>query len=302
MKILECVPNISEGRNLEIVERIVDQVRQVEGVKLLDYSSDPDHNRSVLTYLGEPEKVLEATKAMTLKSLELIDMSQHQGAHPRIGALDVVPFIPIRDVEKKDAIEISRQFGRFLGKQNVPVYYYEDAATRPERKNLANIRKGQYEGLEDKLKQPEWEPDEGPAVFNPKAGATVTGVRFPLIAFNVNLHTTDIEIAKQIARAVRHISGGFRYVKAMGVFLEEQNMVQVSMNLTNYTKTPIPRVLETIRMEAARRGVAVAGTEIIGAIPMGALEEIVKHYLQTHNFDLRQVIEYSLLSDKYDPG
>jgi glutamate formiminotransferase len=295
MKILECVPNISEGRNLEIVERIVDQVRQVEGVKLIDYTSDPDHNRSVLTYLGEPEKVLEATKAMTLKALELIDMCQHQGAHPRIGAIDVVPFIPIREVAKEEAIEIAQQFGRFLGEQDVPVYYYEDAATRPERKNLANIRKGQYEALEDKLKMPEWEPDEGPATFNPKAGATVTGVRFPLIAFNVNLHTSDVEIAQRIAKAVRHISGGFHYVKAIGLLLEEQNMAQVSMNLTNYTKTPIPRVLETIRMEAARHGVTVAGTEIIGAIPMGALEEIVKHYLQTHDFNLRQVIEYSLI-------
>ena len=176
----------------------------------------------------------------------------------------------------------------------MPVYYYEDSATRPGRKNLATIRKGQYESLEDKLKKPEWEPDEGPAVFNPQAGATVTGVRFPLIAFNVNLHTTDVEIAQRIAKAVRHINGGFRYVKAMGLFLEEQNMAQVSMNLTNYTKTPIPRVLETIRMEAARYGISIAGTEIIGAIPMGVLEEIVKHYLQTHDFELSQVIEYSL--------
>jgi glutamate formiminotransferase len=177
----------------------------------------------------------------------------------------------------------------------VPVYYYEDAATRPERINLAKIRKGQYEALPEKLKAPEWAPDEGPAEFNPKAGATVTGVRFPLIAFNVNLHTTDVDIAQRIAQAVRHISGGFRYVKAMGLLLEEQNMAQVSMNLTNYTKTPIPRVLETIRMEAARHGVSVAGTEIVGSIPMGALEEIVKHYVQTHDFELSQVIEYSLL-------
>ena len=295
MKILECVPNISEGRNLKLVEQVVNEVRQIKGVKLLDYSSDSDHNRSVLTYLGEPAHVLEATKAMALKALELIDMRQHQGAHPRIGALDVVPFVPIRDVETEEAVEVARQFGRFLGAQGVSVYYYEDAATRPERENLANIRKGQYEGLEKKLKKPEWEPDEGPATFNPKTGATVTGARFPLIAFNVNLHTTDIELAHRIARAVRHINGGFRYVKAMGVFLEEQNMAQVSMNLTNYTKTPIPRVLETIRMEAARHGVTVAGTEIIGAIPMGAIEEIVKHYLQTHDFELSQVIEYSLL-------
>ena len=271
MKILECVPNISEGTNLDVVEQIVDQLRQVEGVKILNYSSDADHNRSVLTYLGQPEAVLAATQKMALKALELIDMSQQQGSHPRMGAIDVVPFIPIRGVETEEAIDVARQFGRFLGEHGVPVYYYEDAATRPERVNLANVRQGQYEALPEKLKNPEWVPDEGPAEFNPRAGATATGVRFPLVAFNVNLHTTDVEVARRIGQAVRHISGGFRYVKAMGLALEEQNMVQVSMNLTNYTKTPIPRVLETIRMEAARHGVAVAGTEIVGAIPLGAL-------------------------------
>jgi glutamate formiminotransferase len=295
MKILECVPNISEGRDLAVVEQIVEQVRQTEGVRLLDYSSDPDHNRSVLTYLGEPQKVLDATKSMTLKALELIDMNGQQGSHPRIGAVDVVPFIPIRNMEKAEAVEIARQYGQFLGEQGLPVYFYEDAATRPERKNLAKIRKGQYEALPEKLQQPEWLPDEGPAVFNARAGATVTGVRFPLIAFNVNLHTTDVTIAQRIAKSVRHISGGFRYVKAMGLFLDDQNMAQVSMNLTNYTKTPIPLVLETVRMEAARHGVAVAGTEIIGAIPMGAMEEIMKHYVQAHDFTLDRVIESSLL-------
>ena len=295
MHILECVPNISEGRNSDVVEQVVGQIRQVTGVKLLDYSSDPDHNRSVLTYLGEPEQVLEATKAMALKALELIDMTQHQGSHPRMGAIDVVPFIPIRGITGRDAVAVARQFGRFLGQQGVPVYYYEDAASRPERVNLAKIRKGQYEGLEEKLKKPEWLPDEGPATFNPRTGATVTGVRFPLVAFNVNLHTRDVEIGERIAKAVRHINGGFRYVKAMGLLLEEQNLVQVSMNLTNYEKTPIPRVLETIRMEAARHGVLIAGTEIIGAIPLGAMEEIVKHYVQAHEFDINQVIETALL-------
>jgi glutamate formiminotransferase len=295
MHILECVPNISEGKNLDIVEQVVDQIRQVSGVKLLDYSSDADHNRSVLTYLGEPASVLEATKAMALKTLELVDMRQHRGSHPRMGAIDVAPFIPIRGMSTREAVSVARQFGHFLGEQGVPVYYYEDAATRPERVNLAKIRKGQYEALEAKLQQPEWEPDEGPAVFNARAGATVTGVRFPLIAFNVNLHTRDVEIGQRIAKAVRHISGGFRYVKAMGLYLDETEQVQVSMNLTNYEKTPIPRVLETIRMEAARHGVMIAGTEIIGAVPLGAMEEIVKHYLQAHEFDLNQVIETALL-------
>ena len=297
MKILMCIPNISEGKNPEIVERIVDELRRVAGVKILNYSSDPDHHRSVLTYLGEPEPVLEATKAMATKAIELIDMTRHQGAHPRIGAVDVVPFVPMRGIETEEAVGIARQFGRFLGEQGVPVYYYEEAATRPERVNLATIRKGQYEGLADKLKDPNWTPDEGPAVFNPKAGATVTGARFPLIAFNVNLHTDDVEIAHRIARAVRHIDGGFRYVKAIGLDLEEQGIVQVSMNLTNYTKTPIPRVVETIRMEAARHGVSIAGSELIGTMPLGALEEVVKHYLQVHDFDLSQIVEYSLIGE-----
>ena len=295
MKILMCIPNISEGRNREVVEQVAAEIRAVTGVKLLDYSSDADHNRSVLTYLGESEPVLAATQAMALKALELIDMTRHQGAHPRLGVVDVVPFVPLQGIETAEAVELARRFGRFLGEQGVPVYYYEDAATRPERVNLADIRRGQYEGLPDKLKDPAWTPDEGPAVFNPQAGATVTGARFPLIAFNVNLRTTDVKIAKKIAQRVRHSSGGFRYVKAMGVDLAEQGLVQVSMNLINYTKTPLPVVLETIRAEAARYGVAVAGTELIGTMPMAALEEVIQYYLQMHDFKLNQIVEYDLL-------
>ena len=295
MKILMCIPNISEGRNREVVEQVAAEIRAVTGVKLLDYSSDADHNRSVLTYLGEPEPVLAATQAMALKALELIDMTRHQGAHPRLGVVDVVPFVPLQGIETAEAVELARRFGRFLGEQGVPVYYYEDAATRPERVNLADIRRGQYEGLPDKLKDPAWTPDEGPAVFNPQAGATVTGARFPLIAFNVNLRTTDVKIAKKIAQRVRHSSGGFRYIKAMGVDLAEQGLAQVSMNLTNYTKTPLPVVLETIRAEAARYGVAVAGTELVGTMPMAALEEVIQYYLQMHDFKLNQIVEYNLL-------
>ena len=271
MKILMCVPNISEGTNLETVEQVVDKIRQTDGVKLLDYSSDADHNRSVLTYLGSPAAVLQASKAMALKALELIDMAQHQGSHPRMGAIDVVPFVPVRGIETEEAVEISRQFGQFLGAQGVPVYYYEDSATRPERENLAKVRKGQYEALPEKLQDPAWLPDEGPATFNAKSGATAVSARYPLVAFNVNLRTTDVEIAQRIAKAVRHINGGYRF------------------------KTPVPRVLETIRMEAARHGVSVAGTEIVGTLPLGAVEEIMKHYVQAHDFDLNQVIETSLL-------
>jgi glutamate formiminotransferase len=293
--VLLCEPNISEGRDLEVVKQVVDQVRRFDEVKILDYSSDADHNRSVLTYLGEPEPVLEATKAMAAKALELIDMAKHQGSHPRMGAVDVVPFVPVRNVGREEAVQVARRFGRFVGDLAVPVYYYEEAATRPERKRLPNIRKGQYEGLEEKLKDPAWVPDEGPTTFNPKSGAVVTGVRFPLIAFNVNLRTADLSIADRIAKAVRHINGGFRYVRAIGLSLEEQGMVQVSMNLVNYTKTPIPRVLETIRSEAARYGVNVVGTELVGPVPLGALEEVLKHYLQVHDFSMEQIIETALL-------
>lgn len=294
-RVLLCEPNISEGRDLQVVEQVLDQVRRVEGVKILDYSSDADHHRSVLTYLGEPDAVLEATKAMAAKALELIDMTKHQGAHPRIGAVDVVPFVPVRNVETEEAVEVARQFGKFVGGLGVPVYYYEEAATRPERQKLPAIRKGQYEALEEKLKDPAWVPDEGPATFNAKSGAMVTGVRFPLIAFNVNLRTTDLSIANRIAKAVRHINGGYRYVRAIGLSLEEEGMVQVSMNLVNYTKTPIPRVLETIRSECARYGVNVAGAELVGPVPLGALEEVLKHYLQVHDFSLEQIIETAIL-------
>jgi glutamate formiminotransferase / 5-formyltetrahydrofolate cyclo-ligase len=295
MRILSCVPNISEGRNLELVEKVLAQIRPIKDVKITECSSDPDHNRTVITYLGRPEAVLEATRVMAAKAVELIDMARHQGSHPRQGAVDVVPFIPVRGVDTAEAVEISRMFGRFLGGLGVPVYYYEDSATRPERTLLTRIRKGQYEALEEKLKLPEWVPDEGPVRFNPKAGATVTGARFPLIALNVNLRTRDLAIAESIAKGVRFINGGFRFVRAIGLALENEGMVQVSMNLTNYTRTPIPRVMEAIRSEAARYGVPVAGAELVGPVPLGALEEPLKHYLQLHTFSMTQIIENNLL-------
>ncbi len=294
-KILLCEPNISEGRHLALVEQVAGEVRAVPGVKLLDYSSDPDHNRSVFTYLGSPEAVLEATQCLAKKTFELIDMSAHHGSHPRQGALDVAPFIPIRGMSSAEAVEVARAFGRYVGSLGVPVYYYEDAATRPERKNLPDIRKGEYEALPEKAGKPEWLPDEGPAVFNAKSGATVTGARFPLVAFNVNLRTTDVTVADRIAKAVRHVSGGYRYVRALGLALEDKGMVQVSMNLINYEKTPVSRVLETIRSEAARYGVAIAGTELVGPVPLGVLEEVARYYLQLHEFSTEQVIEVALI-------
>ncbi len=295
MQILSCVPNISEGRDKDLIEKVVDELRRVEGVNISSISSDPDHNRTVLTYLGRPDAVLAATKTMAAKAVELIDMSRHKGSHPRQGAVDVVPFIPVRGIETAEAVEISREFGRFLGGLGVPVYYYEDSATRSERTLLTSIRKGEYEALAQKLTQPEWAPDEGPARFNPKSGATVTGARFPLIAMNVNLRTSDLDIAQTIAKGVRFINGGYRYVRAIGLALAEGGMVQVSMNLTNYARTPIPRVLETVRSEAGRHGVAVAGVELVGPVPLGALEEPLRHYLQLHTFSMDQIIENSLL-------
>ena len=294
-KIVLCEVNVSEGRDLSVVEQIVDQVRQADRVRLLDYSADADHHRAVVTYLGEPEAVLEATKRLASKAVELIDMRQHQGSHPRMGAVDVVPFVPVRGVQTEEVVELARAFGRFWGSMGVPTYYYEEAATRPERRSLPAIRKGQYEALPEKLAQQDWKPDEGPAEFNARSGATVTGVRTPLVAFNVNLKTSDLAIADRIARAVRHINGGFRYVRAMGLALDGQDMVQVSMNLINVEKTPIPRVLETIRFEAQRHGVSVAGSELIGPVPMNALEEVLRHYLQCHDFSTEQIIEMALL-------
>ena len=295
MRALMCIPNISEGIRLDVVEQVVEAIRTVAGIRLLKVSSDADHNRTVLSYLGAPDAVLEATRHMAQRAFELIDMSQHSGSHPRLGAVDVVPFVPVRGVNMDEAVEISRAFGHFVGEMGIPVYYYERSATCPGRQSLPAIRKGEYEGLAEKLADPEGQPDEGPAVFSPRSGAVVTGARFPLVAFNVNLCTTDLSLAKRIARAVRHISGGYRYVRAMGVELGDKGLVQVSMNVTNYEKTPLPRILETVRAEAARYGVNVAGTELIGAVPLGVLEQVTRHYLQSHDLESGQIVEMSLL-------
>ena len=294
-KVLMCKANISEGRRKEVLEGVAAAVRAVAGVTLADWSGDPDHNRAVYTLLGSPGAVLEGAKALTESALDNIDMSTHEGEHPRMGAVDVVPFIPLREMETEEAVEVAREYGAWLGARGVPVFYYEYAATRPERESLPKIRKGQYEALPEKFKDPAWAPDEGPAEFNPRSGATVTGARFPLVAFNVNLKTDDLEVAQTIARAVRHINGGYRFVRGMGFALEDKGMVQVSMNLLNYEKTPVHRVLETIRSEASRYGVQIAGTELIGSVPLGALEEVVRFYLQTHEFAIDQVVETALL-------
>lgn len=291
-KIVECVPNFSEGRDKAVIEAIVDEVRKTAGVKLLDYSSDTDHNRTVVTFVGGPEGVREAAFRLAKKAGELIDMSVHQGGHPRMGATDVIPFIPITDVTMEDCAALARAVGQRIGEElAVPVYLYEDAATRPERKNLSDVRKGQYEGFFEKIKDADWRPDYGPAAMNAKAGATAVGARFPLVAYNVNLGTSDIEVANSIAKVVRHIGGGLRFVKAMGVKLDERNIVQVSMNLTNYEKTAVYRAHEMVKMEAKRYGVPVVGAEVVGLLPMKALIDCAEYYLQLENFDINQVLE-----------
>ena len=294
-KLVECVPNFSEGRNKDIVEKIVDEVRKINGVKLLDYSSDEDHNRSVITMIGEPGKIKEALLNASKVAIELIDMSKHQGAHPRMGAVDVVPFTPVSDITMEECIELAKEVGEEFGKLNIPVYLYEDAATKPERKNLADIRKGQYEGFFEKIKEESWKPDFGPQAMNIKSGCSAIGARVPLVAFNVNLGTDDVEIAKAIAKKVRFIGGGLRFVKAIGLKLEERNIVQVSMNLVNYEKTAVYRAFEMVKMEAKRYGVPVVGSEVIGTVPMRALLDCAEYYLQIENFDVNQILEKRLL-------
>jgi glutamate formiminotransferase len=298
MKILECVPNFSEGRDEKKVEEIVAEVRKISGVKLLDYFSDSDHNRTVVTFIGDPEGVKQAALRSSLRALEGIDMRTHIGGHPRLGAVDVVPFVPIRGMGMKEAAGIAHQFGREFGEMGeVPVYFYGEAATDPRRKKLADIRKGEYEGLREKLSIPGWEPDAGARTFNPKSGATVVGARFPLIAFNVNLRTQNLDFAKRVARKIRESSGGIPSVQALGVELKERRMVQVSMNLTDYRRTSIPKVVEFIRAEIAGTGVEIAETELVGVLPLEALEDVVREYLKMPEFTPEQVIETHLLEE-----
>lgn len=290
MKTLMAEVNFSEGRNADIIKQVEAAMRDGAPIELMEISSDADHNRTVFTYKGEPQNVLDATKRLCAKAVELIDMTKHTGAHPRIGAVDVVPFIPVKEVSIDEALEVCRSFGHFMGSLGVPTYYYEDAATCEERKSLPKIRKGQYEGLSEKMLDPAWAPDEGPAVFNAKSGATVTGVRFPLVAFNVNLQTKDLEIGKKIVKAVRAVTGGYQYVRAIALSLEERDgIVQVSMNLTNYEKTPIHRVFETIKSEASQYGVGIIDCDLVGPVPVYALQDVLKFYLRTHNFKLDQL-------------
>lgn len=298
-RIVECVPNFSEGRDPEVIRRIVDRMRQVPGVRVLDVESDPDHNRSVVTLVGSPEAVERAAFEGIAEAAALIDMRKHKGAHPRMGATDVVPFVPVRGITMEECVAMARRLGERVGRElRIPVYLYEAAATRPDRQNLADVRRGEYEGLSEEIRtNPDRAPDFGPAEMGP-AGATAIGARPFLIAFNVNLNTSDLKIAKAIAKAVRHSSGGFRHCKALGV--PAGSVVQVTMNMTDSRQTPLHRVVETIRSEASRYGVAVVESEIVGLAPAEALLDAARWYLSLHRFSDEQILENRLAEEGDD--
>ncbi|MGQ9478168.1 MAG: glutamate formimidoyltransferase [Candidatus Bipolaricaulia bacterium] len=285
MKLIEAVPNISEGRDREKIEAIVAEVRAIRGVALLDVDPDPDHNRTVITFAGPPEAIEEAALRLTARAVELIDLNKHHGEHPRMGAVDVLPFVPLREATMAECVELAKRVGKRINEEfKIPVYLYAEAATRAERQDLANIRKGEFEGFPAKILEPDWAPDFGERRVHPTAGVMAVGARPPLIAYNVNLGTSDLEIGKKIAQAVRFSSGGLRYVKALAFELKERGLVQVSMNMTDYRKTPLHRAFELIKREAARYGVPVVGSEIVGLVPQEALNMAAEYYLQLEDF------------------
>ena len=296
-KLVECVPNFSEGRRPEVIEAIAEEVRQVANVKLLDVKADPSHNRVVVTFVGEPQAVKQAAFNCCKRAAELIDMEKHHGEHPRIGATDVIPFIPVKNVSMEECAQLADELAQEIAaKLNIPVYLYEEAAKIPGRKALPDIRKGQYEGLKTEISKPERRPDYGPAQLHPTAGATVVGARQFLIAYNINLDTSDVNIAKKIANSIREAKGGYKYVRAMGVTVQigDRDIAQVTINMVNYQGTPLFRVFETVKSEATRYGVNVLGSEIIGLTPMQALLDAAEFYLRLDGFDRKQVLEDNL--------
>ena len=295
-KIVECVPNFSEGRDQEKIERIVAPLKGREGVRLVNYEGDKDYNRLVVTVLGEPQAVKEAVLDAIGVATELIDLNVHEGEHSRMGATDVVPFIPIRNITMEEAVELSKETAEAINERySIPVFLYENSATSPDRVNLACIRKGQFEGMPEKLLQPEWEPDYGERKIHPTAGVTAVCARISLIEYTIDLDPDNIDIANKIARAIRQSGGGFQYIKAGGVELKEKGIVQVTMNITDYRKNPIYRVFETVKMEAARYGVSVIGSEVVGLAPLAALTESLEYYIGLHDFNEEKIIEHWLL-------
>lgn len=300
-QIIESIPNISEGRRPEVIEACIDEIRNTAGCTLLDDSSDESHNRTVITYIGDAKSVEEASVKLVKKAAELIDLTKHEGEHPRMGAVDVMPFLPIKDCTTEDCVELSKVVGNRISEEaGVPVFLYENSATRPERQNLVKIRKGQFEGMAEKVKEEIWEPDFGGRKIHPTAGVMAVGARPPLVAFNLDLDTEDVEVAKNIAKIIREKDGGFKCVKSMGFEIIEEDTgkkyAQVSCNMTNYEQTPLYRVVETVKFEAARYGVHVTKTEIIGLCPMKALVDCAQYYMQTNDFDFKtQILENHIL-------
>ena len=289
-KLVECIPNFSEGRDKAIINELAEAVMSTASVMLLDYSADVSHNRSVFTFAGSPEGVLDAAFKCAKIAVEKIDLNKHSGAHPRMGAVDVIPFVPLRDVSVPECVEMSKKLGQRLWDElKLPVFLYEDSATAPGRKNLANLRRGQFEGMAEKIRQSEFAPDYGDHLHE-TAGITACGARAPLIAFNINLNTPNVKIANAIAKIVRESSGGLKSVKAIGIMLSERNIAQVSINMTNYLQTPLYRVLELVKSESARYGVSVLGTEIVGLVPMKALADCAEYYLMLEGFDAEKKV------------
>ena len=298
MKLIECVPNFSEGRRRDVIDSIADVIRSTPGVTLLDVESNPDHNRSVISFVGEPGPVRQAALAASAKAIELIDLNKHEGEHPRMGAVDVVPFVPLSGATMDDCVTLAKDFGReFAERFHVPVFLYEEAASTPERRNLADVRAGEFEGLRDKIgRDPAKKPDFGPEKIHPTAGATAVGAREILIAYNVNLGTNDLAIAKKIAHQLRAKDGGLAYVKALGFELKERGIVQVSMNMTDYHKSQLFKAEELVELFAERYGVPVVGSEIVGLVPMDALVDSAEFYLKLENFSREQVLEKRLFT------
>ncbi len=304
MTIIESVPNFSEGRRAEVIKAIVESVRASGPVRVLDLSSDADHNRSVLTLAGDSAALRNALLALAAVCVERIDLTSHQGGHPRMGALDVVPLIPVRGATMEDCVRLAKEIGAEIAhRHGVPVYLYEEAATAEHRRDLAALRKGEFEGFAEKIKDPRWKPDFGPERVHPTAGCMAVGAREFLIAYNINLATGDVEVARQIARAIRHSSGGLRYVKAMGVLLGERGLAQVSINMTDFRKTPLHRVFEVVRSEAARYGTTIVGSEIVGLVPQDALLMSAEFFLRLERFEPGMVLERRLeQAAAADPG
>jgi len=294
-KLVECIPNFSEGRRPEVLEAIASAIRAVAGVTLLDTEADRDHNRSVFTFIGEPEAVKHAALDAAGKAVGLIDMEKHQGEHPRLGAVDVVPFVPVSGMTMTEAVALARAFGSEMWENlHVPVYFYEEAASTPNRKNLPEVRKGEYEGRKLNISEPQWRPDVGEPRMHPTAGAVIVGARFPLIAYNVDLATDRLDIAKAIAKKVREKDGGLPAVRALGFEIRERGIVQVSMNLVNYHRTGIHAAFEAVRAEAESAGVKVLGSEVVGLVPLEALVECAGHFLKLQGFKPAQVLESRL--------